>query len=187
MLLKWGKEKGKLLATVLPPISYLLRQANWSPLFTEISENGSNEFVLCFHTAKSLSFHSASPKGAAIARIGSFTGFLSAPKLSNVFAFCLQSIFSDSWPFALCLSETAVCFEFHQVSLCVYGFGRVQNSKWKAGIRDVGWTTTGQYHKKQNMSFTMKEERKSQQFYININNLVLNSILTQILDFSVCA
>lgn len=41
--------------------------------------------------------------------------------------------------------------------------------------------------KKRNMRFTMKEERKSQQFYTNVHYLVQNSILIQILDFSACA
>lgn len=54
----------------------------------------------------------------------------SAPELSKSSSCCIQSILSDSWYFALCLSETTGYLKFHQVSLFVYGFGKIQDSKW---------------------------------------------------------
>lgn len=85
-----------------------------------------------------MSFHSTSSKGAAITRIGSFTGCLSAYKLSKVLSFGLQSIFSESWPFALRPSETMDYLKFRQVSLCIYGFDSLEGSKQTAGIRNLG-------------------------------------------------
>lgn len=54
---------------------------------------------------------------------------LSAPMLNKVFSFCIRTSFSDLLPFALRLSEKTNYLKFHQVSLCVCRFGRVQDSK----------------------------------------------------------
>lgn len=117
ILLNWRQEMRKHLATAPPPISLqkFQKMAGICSMFSG-------------HMAKSKSFHSTSSKAATTVRISIFIGSLSAPKLSEVFSFCLQSIFSDS-PFAFFLSETTEYLKFLQVSLCVYGFGRAQDSK----------------------------------------------------------
>lgn len=69
--------------------------------------------------------------------------FCWGPHLPPLSARCFPFAYSaSSLPFALCICKTADYLKFHQVSLCIYRFGRLQGSKWKAETWNLWWATT---------------------------------------------